>query len=217
MKRDLIASIVAMLTLTLLLGIAYPLAVTGISQVAFHDKASGSRIERDGKVVGSSLVAQAFDQPVLDENGEPTTDADGVEVREPNIVYFQPRPSQTSYNAAASGFLNQGPNQQELADIFSERLDAYLELEGTYNDGLDKSGVPVDAVANSGSGIDPHISIANARIQAARVAKERGVSRKQVLKLVDGQVDGRWLGVFGTPGVNVLELNLELDKEFPQR
>lgn len=217
MKRDLIASIVAMLTLTLLLGIAYPLAVTGISQVAFHDKASGSRIERDGKVVGSSLVAQAFDQPVLDENGEATTDADGVEVREPNIVYFQPRPSQTSYNAAASGFLNQGPNQQELADIFSERLDAYLELEGTYNDGLDKSGVPVDAVANSGSGIDPHISIANARIQAARVAKERGVSRKQVLKLVDGQVDGRWLGVFGTPGVNVLELNLELDKEFPQR
>lgn len=217
MRRDITASLVAMLVFTLLLGVAYPAAMTGIAQLAFHDQADGSRVERDGKVVGSRLLAQAFDRPVLDAAGAPTVDADGNEVREPDPAYFQPRPSQTSYDAAASGFLNQGPNQRDLADLIAERRDAYLALEGPTNDGLDAKDIPIDAVTNSGSGLDPHVSIANARIQAARVAKQRGVSRARVMRLVDRHVAGRWLGVFGAPGVNVLELNLDLDEEYPQR
>lgn len=213
MRRDITASIIAMLAFTLLLGIAYPLAVTGIAQLTMSGNANGSQVKRDGKVVGSSLVAQAFDRPVLDADGAPTKDEDGNEVREPDPAYFQPRPSQTGYNAAGSGFLNQGPNDQALADLFVERRDAWLELEQRYDSTLTKADVPLDAVANSASGIDPHISIANARAQAARVAKERDVSRDRVLDMIDDHVAGRGLGVFGSPGVNVLELNLDLDQD----
>ncbi len=201
MRRDLIASITAVLALTVLLGLGYPLLMTGIAQVAMPVRADGSPIRRDGELVGSRQVAQAF----ADEDGAPL------------VGYFQPRPSQTGYAANASSFLNQGPNQQELADLFAERRDAYLELEGAYHDDLDADDVPVDAVTNSGSGIDPHVSIANARIQAARVADERGAELAEVLGLVDEHVDGRALGLFGEPGVNVLELNLSIDEEYPVR
>lgn len=217
MRRDLIASITALLAFTLLLGIVYPLAVTGISHVTMGNRAAGSTIKRDHKVVGSKLIAQAFDQPVLDANGSPTKDADGNAVREPNPAWFQPRPSQTGYNAAGSSFLNQGPNQQDLADTLKGYLDAYLALERPHNPSLTARQVPIDAVTNSASGIDPHISIANARIQAHRIAAERGASLRAVNRLIDQHVAGRALGLFGQAGVNVLELNLALDQEFPQR
>jgi K+-transporting ATPase ATPase C chain len=154
---------------------------------------------------------------VLDDAGNPVEDEEGNEVREPNVVYFQPRPSQTGYNAAASGFLNQAPNDQALADLLAERLAAYLELEGEYTDDLDKADVPVDAVANSASGLDPHISIANARIQANRIAETRDADLEDVLELVDDNTTSRAFGIFGQRGVNVLELNLDLDEEYPVR
>jgi K+-transporting ATPase ATPase C chain len=154
---------------------------------------------------------------VLDSSGAPTKDADGAAVREADPAWFQPRPSQTGYDASASSFLNQGPNQRDLADTLKGYLDAYLTLERPANPGLTARDVPIDAVTNSASGIDPHISKANARIQARTVAATRNVSVRRVMQLVDDHVAGRGLGVFGQPGVNVLELNLALDQEFPQR
>lgn len=193
MRRDLITALIAILAFTLILGVAYPLAVTGIAQLTMSGRADGSQIKRDGKVVGSKLVAQGFDQ----------------------AEYFHPRPSQTDYAANATGFLNQGPNQQELADLITERRDAYLKLEQTYDTQLTPSDVPVDAVTNSGSGIDPHISVANARIQAHRIAAERDVDLDKVLALVRQHTTTRAFGLFGERGVNVLELNLDLDEELP--
>ena len=196
MRRDLITSTIAIAAFVVLLGIAYPLAVTGIARLAMPDRAGGSRIERDGTVVGSRLVAQSFA-------------TDGT----PEPEYFQPRPSQTDYSATASGFLNQGPNQRELADLVEQRLADYLALEQPYDEQLDAADVPVDAVTNSASGIDPHISVANARIQARRVAAERDLDPDRVLELVDRATAGRAFGLFGEPGVNVLELNLDLDRQ----
>ena len=217
MRRDLITALIATLAFTLLLGVAYPLAVTGVARLAMHDRASGSILERDGTVVGSRLVAQAFDRAVLDGSGEPERDSDGAVLREPDPHYFQPRPSQTGYAANGSGFLNLGPNQRELADLYAARRDAYLALEGPYDPSLDAGRVPVDAVTNSGSGIDPHVSVANARIQARRVAAERGADLDRVLDLVAEHTTSRAFGIFGERGVNVLELNLDLDEELPVR
>jgi K+-transporting ATPase ATPase C chain len=186
-------STIAVVVLTLVFGIAYPVVVTGFAQLAFSDKANGSLIERDGKVVGSSLAAQAFTKP----------------------QYFHPRPSATApqYNAAATTFANLGPTNPDLAKAVRQRALAILELEGPYNPGLTIGDIPVDAVTTSASGIDPHISPANARLQAARVANVRGLSPDRVSQLIGDNTDGRWLGVFGEPGVNVLELNLALDEE----
>jgi K+-transporting ATPase ATPase C chain len=186
-------SAIAVVVLTLVFGIAYPVVVTGFAQLAFSDKANGSLIERDGKVVGSSLAAQAFTKP----------------------QYFHPRPSATApqYNAAATTFANLGPTNPDLAKAVRQRALAILELEGPYNPGLTIGDIPVDAVTTSASGIDPHISPANARLQAARVANVRGLSPDRVSQLIGDNTDGRWLGVFGEPGVNVLELNLALDEE----
>lgn len=195
MRRDLTSSAVAIVLCTLLLGLAYPLATTGVAQLLFGGKADGSLVHRDGKVVGSSLIAQDF-----------------AKHRE----YFQSRPSQTGYAGNASGFANLGPNQQDLRDLVQDNLDAYLRREGRYSPGLTVDRIPVDAVTNSGSGVDPHISEANARIQANRVAQERGASVEQILALVDEHTDDRDLGVLGEPGVNVLELNIALDKEYPK-
>jgi len=189
MRRDLIASAIAVVLFTLGLGIAYPLILTGIAQVAFPGKADGSLIERDGRVVGSRLIGQDF-------RGDPR--------------YFQSRPSQTDYAGNASGFANLGPNQRALAALVRKRMAAYRRLEGP------AARVPVDAVTNSASGVDPHISQANARIQANRIARERGVPLARVMELVDDNTDGRFLGLLGEPGVNVLELNLALDKELPR-
>jgi potassium-transporting ATPase KdpC subunit len=192
MRRDLISSALALLVLTLLLGVAYPLATTGVSQVLWPNKADGSQVERDGKTVGSRLIGQDFE-------GRPR--------------YFQSRPSATDYSANVTYFNNLGPNNAELRDQFAANLAAYVERERPYDPGLQRSDVPPDAVQTSASGVDPHISPDNAEIQARRVAEERGIDLDRVLELVEESTDGRGLGVFGEPGVNVLDLNLALDAE----
>ena len=130
--------------------------------------------------------------------------------------YFQPRPSATGYSANVTYFNNLGPNNAELRDLFAANLAAYLERERPYDPGLMRGDVPADAVQTSASGVDPHISPDNARIQARRVAEVRGITLERVLDLVDESTDGRGLGIFGEPGVNVLDLNLALDEEAPR-
>ncbi len=212
MRRDLISSLLAIVVITALFGLAYPLAITGAAQVAFPGRADGSKIERDGKVVGSRLLAQDFRKPVLDAAGKPKLDGDGNPVLTPDTRYFQPRPSTaTGYNPAATAFTNLGPNSKDARDTFKANLDDYLALERRYDRGLTAAGVPVDAVTSSASGVDPHISEANAAIQAHRIAAVRGVPLARVRELIADNTDGRFLGVLGEPGVNVLELNLALD------
>jgi K+-transporting ATPase ATPase C chain len=217
MRRDIVNSVLAVLVLTVLFGVAYPLATTGIAQVVFPGKADGSRVEQDGKVVGSKLIGQDFKQPVLDRNGDPRTDADGNPVLEPDPRYFQSRPSVTGYSPSVTYFNNLGPNNEELSQLFRDNLEAYLALERPHNAGLQASDVPVDAVTTTASGVDPHISEANASIQARRVAAVRELPLPRVLELVEGNTDDRDLGVLGEPGVNVLELNLAIDEEAPAR
>jgi potassium-transporting ATPase KdpC subunit len=192
MRRDLLPSILAIAVITSVFGIAYPLVTTGVAQLLFPNKADGSQVKRDGKVVGSRLIAQDF-------RGKPQ--------------YFQSRPSVTDYNPAGTFFGNLGPNQRDLRDQFRKNLAAYLKRERPTSPGLRASDVPVDAVTTSASGVDPHISEANARIQARRVARERDLPVARVDSLVDENTDGRSLGLLGEPGVNVLQLNLALDKE----
>jgi potassium-transporting ATPase KdpC subunit len=191
MRRDLTNSILAIVVFTVMFGLAYPLLTTGVAQVLWPNKADGSQVERDGKVVGSRLIGQQFRGP----------------------DYFHSRPSATDYSANVTFFNNLGPNSRELSDMFRENLAAYLERERRFNPGLQASDVPPDAVQTTASGVDPHISEANARIQARRVADERGIPLERVLELVDDNTDGRALGVLGEPGVNVLELNLAVDRE----
>jgi K+-transporting ATPase ATPase C chain len=191
MVKLAVRCLVAAIVLTAVLGFAYPGAITGIAQLAFPDGADGSLIRADGRPVGSRLAAQAFDRP----------------------EYFRPRPSATEYDAAGTSFANLGPTNAELAKQVGERANAILALEAPYNPGLTIGDIPVDAVTTSGSGIDPHISKAYADLQAPRVAATRGISEARVQALVDGATDGRALGFFGEPGVNVLELNLALDRE----
>jgi K+-transporting ATPase ATPase C chain len=216
MRRDIYTSIRAVLVFTVLLGLVYPFAVWGIGQLAFHGRANGSQIHVNGRLVGSRLIGQDFSQPVLAANGKPKVDSDGNPVTEPNPHYFQERPSQDSYNAAATFFSNRGPNSSAAVYFYRDQLASYLALERPYNPGLNAARVPVDAVTTSASGVDPHISVANARIQAHRIAAVRGLPLRQVLGLIDDHTDGRFLGVFGEPGVNVLQLNLSLDKEAPR-
>jgi potassium-transporting ATPase KdpC subunit len=192
MRRDLTTSLLAIVVLTLLLGLAYPLFTTGAAQMLWPNQADGSRVERDGETVGSRLIGQDF-------RGRPR--------------YFQSRPSVTEYSANVTHFNNLGPNSRELKDLFEENLAAYVELNGPYNPGLSADDVPPDAVQTAASGVDPHISQANARIQARRVAEVRGLGLARVLELADEKTDGRALSVLGEPGVNVLELNLVLDEE----
>ena len=217
MRKDIVGSLVAIVLLTVGFGLVYPLVMTGAAQVTFRDRANGSQVERDGKVVGSSLIGQDFRKPVLDENGQPKMDEDGNPVLEADPNWFQSRPSQTGYSANVTFFPNLGPNQRDLADLVKANLDAYLALERQYTPTLTADGVPVDAVTSSASGVDPHISVANARIQANRIAAVRKAPLERVLALVNRYTDGRALGLLGEPGVNVLQLNLALDKEFPVR
>jgi potassium-transporting ATPase KdpC subunit len=196
MGKDLLRSATAVLVFTALLGLAYPLVVTGVAQLLFGGRADGSLIHRDGKVVGSSLQAQAF------------TRRGG---KAPDPKWFQPRPSQTDYSGSATFFSNRGPNQASARLFYRDALASYLALETPYDRGLTAAGVPVDAVTTSASGVDPHISLANARIQARRVAAVRHLPLAEVQRLVGDHTDGRALGLLGEPGVNVLELNLALD------
>ena len=192
LRKDLTTAVIAIVLFTLVLGLAYPLFTTGVSQVLFPNASNGSKIELDGKVVGSKLIGQDF-------KGLPR--------------YFQSRPSVTGYSADVTYFNNLGPNNKELSEFFAEELKTYLARERRYDPGLSAADVPVDAVTTSASGVDPHISEANARIQAPRVAEVRGLPLDRVLELIDEHTDGRFLGFFGEPGVNVLQLNLSIDKE----
>jgi K+-transporting ATPase ATPase C chain len=186
MRKDLIRGSLAVVVFTVLLGLAYPLVMTGIAQVAFPHKA-------DGSLVGdrSTLLGQAW-------KGD---------------KYFQPRPSATDYSASVTYFGNHGPNQRATRDLTRQNLKAYIRREAPYVAGLSAAQVPDDAATFSASGVDPHISEANASLQAHRVAAVRGLPLTRVRALVKGNTDGRALGVFGEPGVNVTELNLALDRE----
>jgi len=216
MRKDLITATTAIVFFTVLVGLAYPLLTTGVAQVLFPNASNGSKIEVDGRAVGSELIGQDFRRPVLDENGKPVLDEEEEPVLEADPAYFQSRPSVTGYSANVTYFNNLGPNNKELSEFMEEELQAYLKLEGPYNPGLTAEDVPVDAVSTSASGVDPHISEANARIQAHRVAAVRGLPLDRVESLIEENTDGRFLGLFGEPGVNVLKLNLAIEKEAPK-
>jgi K+-transporting ATPase ATPase C chain len=206
MRKDIVASVVAVVVFTVLAGLVYPLVVTGIAQVAFPNRADGSTITRDNQIVGSKLIGQDWRR----DTGK--KDKDGNRIMEPIPKYFQSRPSADSYAPDATFFNNLGPNQKDLADQIRAAGDSYLSLESPYDKGLQRKDIPPDAVTTSASGIDPHISKDNAEIQAFRVAQVRGIPRDDVLKLIDRNTDGRFL-FLGEPGVNVHELNLALDRE----
>jgi K+-transporting ATPase ATPase C chain len=193
MLRDLRSSAIAVIVLTLLFGLALPALFTGFAQVAFSSQADGSLIKVHGQVVGSRLAAQAFTRP----------------------KYFHPRPSATAppYNAGATTFANLGPTNPDLAKNVRTAALAILKLERPFNPGLTIGDIPVDAVTTSGSGIDPAISPAYAELQAPRVAAVRHLPLARVRELISDNTDGRSLGFLGEPAVNVLELNLALDRE----
>jgi K+-transporting ATPase ATPase C chain len=218
--RDTITSILAVIVFAILTGLAYPLVITGISQVAFPGDANGQQIHLDGKLVGSKIIGQSFATPVLEKNGKPK-EVKGVVVTEADPRYFQTRPSATeggADNAAASTFSNHGPNSVKTKEADEENIKAYLELnkdpatKAEYDPGLTVAKIPVDAVNSSASGLDPEISKANAWVQAYRVAAVRNLSRAIVDGLIAKYTAGRGLGFSGEEGVNVLELNLALDR-----
>jgi K+-transporting ATPase ATPase C chain len=185
---NFVVAILMTIVTTVLLGIGYPLAVTGLAQVLFPAKANGQLIERNGTVVGAAIIGQAFSSP----------------------GYFRSRPSAagTGYDAASSGGTNLGPTNRKLIDAVKQAVsDAQKENPGT--------PVPIDLVTSSASGLDPHISPAAAAFQAPRVAKERGMLEADVKQLADEFTEGRQLGFFGEPRVNVLQLNLALDDRHP--
>lgn len=192
MKNTLIA-IKSFIIFSVLLGLVYPLAITGIAQVAFPQKANGSLIIENGQVIGSSLIAQKFDNP----------------------KYIYPRPSAVDYNAAGSGASNLGPSNKKLAEQVKERIAKLGQ----------KTHLPPDAVLTSASGLDPHISIENAKLQAKRVAKVRGLQISKLDELISNNTDSDFLGIWGGVNdltstkensqhgsVNVLKLNIDLDK-----
>jgi potassium-transporting ATPase KdpC subunit len=192
MRRQLLPALMMTIALTVVTGLLYPMAVTGAGKLVFKDKAAGSFVTKDGKVVGSSLIGQNFTKP----------------------EYFQPRPSAAGadgYDGLASAASNLGPSNPDLLKAVEERTAAYRAANGLAAD----ARVPVDAVTASGSGLDPQISVANAEIQAKRVAAARGMTLDQVLALVAKHTQKRALGFLGDTGVNVLELNLDLDRLGP--
>ncbi len=214
MRRDIVTAVISMIVFTILLGLAYPLVITGVSQVAFPGDANGQKIYLNGRLVGSKIIGQSFTRVVIARNGKPE-EKEGESVTEPDPIYFQSRPSATeggAYNAAASTFSNRGPNDRATEEADAENIKAYLALEAPYDPGLTAARVPVDAVNTSASNLDPEISPANARIQAHRVAAKRNLSLSAVDGLISQYTDGRGLGFSGEAGVNVLELNLALDR-----
>ena len=219
MRRQLLPALRMLLVLTVLGGLAYPLVMTGFAQVVFPDQANGSLVKVGGKVVGSRLMAQEFTGPewfhsrpsaagagasgsmvaTTDDDGNEILGADGQAIMIPADI------ADAANNA--SGFSSLGPTNPDLIEAVTERAAAYRAENGL----AEGTEVPVDAVTTSGSGVDPHISVANARIQAVRVAKTRGISEAEVLTLVDTNTAGRSLGFLGEPGVNVLMLNVAVD------
>ena len=186
--RNLVVAALMTVVTTVLLGLVYPLVVTGIAQVVFPDKANGQIVEQNGKLVGSRIIGQAFSAP----------------------HYFHSRPSAagTGYDAANSGGTNLGPTNKKLI----ESVKAAVDEARKDNPGVP---VPVDLVTSSASGLDPHISPAAAAFQIPRVARERGVTEAELRSLVETNTDARQLGFFGEPGVNVLMLNIALDGRYP--
>ena len=214
-KRDLITASIGILVLTVLLGILYPLVMTGISQVAFPGNANGQRLYVNGRLVGSKIIGQEFARPVISpKTGKPKLDSDGNPVTTPVLKYFQSRPSGTlpPYNAAGSAFANFGPNSKLTEQAISSNLKTYLAQNKPFDPSLTVAQVPVDAVNTSASGIDPDISPGNADIQAHRIAALRHLSLSQVMSLISKYTHGRGLGFSGEPGVNALQLNLALDR-----
>jgi K+-transporting ATPase ATPase C chain len=214
MKRDIVTSVIGIVVLTILLGLVYPLVITAVSQVAFPGNANGQKVYVAGKLVGSKIIGQNFGTPVLEKNGKPK-EVTGAVVTEADPRYFQTRPSATeggAYNAAASTFSNRGPNDKATEEADAENIKAYLELNKPYDPSLTVAQVPVDAVNTSASNLDPEISQANAWIQAHRIAAKRGLSLSAVDGLISKYTDARGLGFSGEEGVNVLELNLALDR-----
>jgi potassium-transporting ATPase KdpC subunit len=214
MRRDIVTSAIAIIVFTVLLGIVYPLVITGVSQVAFPGNANGQKVYVNGKLVGSKIIGQSFKRPVLEKNGKPKEEEEEL-VTEADPRYFQSRPSATeggAYNAAFSTFSNRGPNDKVTKEEDEANIKEYLELNQPYDPGLTVGRVPVDAANTSASNLDPEISQANAWIQAHRIAAKRGLSLRTVDDLISKYTDSRGLGFSGERGVNVLELNLALDR-----
>ena len=188
MRRQLLPSILMLLVMTVVTGFAYTVAVTGVGQLLFGERAGGSLLERDGQPVGSELIGQAFTSP----------------------EFFHPRPSAAGdgYDPTISSGSNLGPQNPDLLASVEERIATYRELNGLEPDGP----VPVDAVTASGSGLDPHISVANARLQASRIAEQRGIALDEVIALIDENTVAPTLGFLNEPAVNVLKLNLALEE-----
>jgi len=190
-RQHLRPAVVLTLLLCAITGLVYPGVVTALAQLLFPRQANGSLIERNGQTVGSRLIGQAFTAP----------------------DYFHSRPSAAGYDATASGGTNKGPTDRKLADtLIALAVDQVVE-----QDSAEKGHIPSDMVTASASGLDPHISPANAMLQVARVARERGATSEAVRALVDRHTQGRQFGILGDPVVNVLELNLALDSLFPRR
>jgi len=190
MVKNVVSSVIAIVVITAVFGFGYPAVMTGFAQVAFKGQANGSLIDKDGKVVGSKLAAQEFKGP----------------------RYFHVRPSAVAYNAAGTSFANLGPTNPDLAKNVKAAAAAVLKLERPYNPGMSIHDIPVDAVTTSASGIDPDISPAYAELQSKRIAAVRHLPLATVQQLIDKYNHGRSWGFFGEPGVNVLELNLALDR-----
>jgi len=188
--RNLVVALLMTIVTTLLLGVAYPLVVTGLAQVLFPSKANGQLIERGGKIIGSRIIGQAFSSP----------------------GYFRSRPSAagTGYDAANSGGTNLGPTNKKLIDAVRAAVEAAKNENPS-------TPVPIDLVTSSASGLDPHLSPAAALFQVPRIARERGVPEGAIGQLVQAHIQGRQLGFLGEPVVNVLELNLALDERHPMK
>ena len=189
LRKQIRPAIVMTLVLCVITGLIYPGVVTGLAQLLFHRQANGSLVTVNGRVVGSELIGQPFTRP----------------------EYFHPRPSAAGngYDATASSGTNKGPTDRRLADtLIGPRADSLVSA------GVPKGKIPTDVVTASASGLDPHISPANAYLQVARVAEARGVDSTAVRRLVDAHVEGRQFGFFGEPRVNVLMLNIALDSAF---
>lgn len=186
--KNLVAAVLMTIVTTLILGVIYPLAITAIAQVAFPSQANGQLIERDGKVVGSRIIGQGFSSP----------------------GYFRSRPSAAGmgYDATNSAGSNLGPTNKKLIDAVTANVEAARKENPN-------APIPIDLVTTSASGFDPHISPSAADFQVPRVARERGMSEADLRQLVEAHTEGRQLGFFGEPRVNVLELNLVLDRDRP--
>ncbi|MFD4630471.1 potassium-transporting ATPase subunit C [Streptomyces sp. NPDC058284] len=208
--RLLGAGLRALLVLTALCGVLYPLAVTGVAQALFHDKANGSEVSAHGRTVGSELIGQRYDLPL--KKGQKTP--------EPDLRWFQPRPSNglgensvnTRYELLVSGATNLSGDNKELIDQVKAAKAAVIRDNSTPTHRLTPADVPPDAVTSSGSGLDPHISPAYASLQTHRVAARNHLSVRQVQHLISANTDARTLGFMGEPRVNVLRLNIALSE-----